>query len=81
MRSPRCSVVLAFACALLIPVAAAADENLVAKREACHAEALARFKPKGRVTADLLKAVVAKRLDYVRGCMEGKVAATRRAAS
>ena len=65
---PACPALLLLLLAL--GGAALADENLVAKREACHAEARQRFKPKGRVTADLSKALLAKRQAYVKDCME-----------
>ncbi len=60
--------------------AATADENLVEKREKCHAEARQRIKPQGRVTAELSKALLAKRQAYVRACMDGKTAKPRRKA-
>ncbi len=68
MRSPALAVLLL----VFAGTVAQADVNLVEKRETCHAEARQRIKPKGRVSADLSKALLAKRQSYVHACMEGK---------
>jgi hypothetical protein len=68
MRSPA----LGFLLLVFAATAVRADVNLVEKREACQAEARQRIKPKGRVSADLSKALLAKRQSHVRACMEGK---------
>jgi hypothetical protein len=57
---------------------ALADENMVEKREKCQAEARQRIKPHGRVSVELSKALLAKRQDYVRACMDGKLAKPQR---
>lgn len=67
----------ALALLALVSGVARADENLVEKREHCQMQSRQHIKPKGRVTAELSKALLAKRQDYVRNCMEGKLAKPR----
>jgi hypothetical protein len=67
------SLFITLAISAVLGGAAFADENLVEKREKCHADARQRIKPKGRVSMELSKALLAKRQDYVRDCMDGKL--------
>ena len=56
---------------LVLPFAAQADENLVAKREACRLDARMRIFPKGRVSVDGYQRIVDLRNAHVTQCMAG----------
>jgi hypothetical protein len=60
---------------LTLPVAAQAAENLVAKREACRAEARTRIVPKRKVEVDGYRRIVERRAAYVSQCLERSVVA------
>ncbi|HEV2558547.1 MAG TPA: hypothetical protein VGU45_07975 [Microvirga sp.] len=65
--------------AAFIPLVAAspalADVNLVAKREACHAEARQRIKPRGATTGELARALIEKRQRFTDECVDRPVQA------
>ena len=54
---------------LALPLAARADENLVAKREACRQEARVRIVSKRRVELDEFRRIVERRAAHVTQCM------------
>ncbi len=54
---------------LLVPLAAAADEDLPAKREACQTEARQQIKPRRVLDPGLYEITVQARQNYVRKCM------------
>jgi hypothetical protein len=54
---------------LALPFASRADENLVAKREACRHEARVRVVPKGKIGVDEYRRVVERRNVHVSQCM------------
>jgi hypothetical protein len=56
-------------CLLVLPFAAKADENLVAKREACRQEARMRIFPVGKIGVDEYRRVVERRSAHVTQCM------------
>jgi hypothetical protein len=60
--------ILALAC-LALPSAAQADEDLVAKREACRQEAKERIAPKSRTGTDAYRRIVERRNAHVALCM------------
>jgi len=60
---------------LTLPVAAQTGENLVAKREACRAEARSRIVPKRKVEVDGYRRIVERRAAYVSQCLERSVVA------
>lgn len=64
-------------CVLLIAGPAEADLDLVAKREACQAEARERVKPRGRAAGDLAQALIGRRMEIVRDCMERPAVASK----
>jgi hypothetical protein len=56
---------------LVLPFASRADENLVAKREACRQDARMRIFPKGKVGVDGYQRIVDLRNAHVTQCMAG----------
>jgi hypothetical protein len=60
--------IIALAC-LALPSAAQADEDLVAKREACRQEAKDRIAPKSRTGTDAYRRIVERRNAHVVLCM------------
>jgi hypothetical protein len=63
---------------LLVTVGpAAADLDLVAKREACQTEARSRVKPRGRASGEFAKALIERRMELVRACMERPAVASK----
>ena len=56
---------------LVLPFAARADENLVAKREACRMDARMRIFPKGKISVDGYQRIVELRNAHVTQCMAG----------
>jgi hypothetical protein len=52
-----------------LPFASRADEDLVAKREACRKEARLRIRPDGKVGPDEYGRIVERRSTFVRQCM------------
>ena len=57
-------------CLLVLPFAAKADENLVAKREACRQEARMRIFPVGKIGVDEYRRVVERRRAHGNQCMK-----------
>jgi hypothetical protein len=55
---------------LVLPFAARADENLVAKREACRQDARLAIAPKGKIGVDSFRRIVERRVIHVSQCME-----------
>ncbi len=63
---------LAATCAatvLVLPMQSHADDDLVAKRSACQAEARQRIKPPRAASIDLYQITLESRQAYVRECM------------
>jgi hypothetical protein len=56
---------------LVLPFASRADENLVAKREACRLDARMRIFPKGKIGVDGYQRIVELRNAHVTQCMAG----------
>lgn len=56
---------------LVLPFAARADENLVAKRETCRMDARMRIFPKGKISVDGYQRIVDLRNAHVTQCMAG----------
>ena len=54
---------------LVLPFAAQADENLVAKREACQQQARVQISPKGKIGLDGFRRIVERRANHVKDCM------------
>jgi len=54
---------------LALPFASRADENLVAKREACRQEARGRIAPVGKIGIEEYRRIVERRNAYVSQCM------------
>ena len=54
---------------LVLPFAARADENLVAKREACRQEARLAIAPKGKIGVDTFQRIMKRRVEHVSQCM------------
>jgi len=54
---------------LALPFSVCADENLVAKREACRQEARTRIVPKGKIGVDEYRRLVERRNVHVSQCM------------
>jgi hypothetical protein len=61
-------LLIALAC-LALPSEAKADEDLVAKREACRQEAKERIAPKSRTGTDAYRRIVERRNAHVVLCM------------
>ncbi|WP_230531843.1 hypothetical protein [Microvirga roseola] len=64
---------------LALPSAAQADENLVAKRETCRAEARKRIAPAGKVDVEEYRRIVERRSAHVSQCMTRIVVARQEA--
>jgi hypothetical protein len=58
-------------------VPALADEDLVAKREMCQAEAGQRIKPRGAVSPEVARKLIGRRMEFVRECMDQPAVATK----
>jgi hypothetical protein len=54
---------------LILPFSTRADENLVAKREACRLEARTRIVPKTKIAVDDYRRIVERRNAHVSACM------------
>jgi hypothetical protein len=62
---------------LILPFGAGADENLVAKREACRLEARTRIVPKTKIAIDDYRRIVERRNAHVSACMTRPVAVVK----
>jgi hypothetical protein len=66
-----------FLSVLLTTGPAVSDLDLVAKREACQAEARSRVKPRGRASGEFAKVLIQRRMELVRECMERPAVASK----
>jgi len=60
---------------LVLPFAARASEDLVAKREACRVESRSRILLKGKIEVDEYRRIVERRAAYVAQCLNRTVVA------